>query len=164
MKSSDKFLIAIVAGAILLVVVTLVLALLQPKPTYRAEDTPEGVAHNYLLAIQQGDSARAYGYLSPTLKGYPASADAFGDQVRNYSFNFRLNENSAFAIQPAQINGDRADVPVQERRFNRGGWFTSSSNTSTFQVRLARDKELGAWKIIKSDAYWVYCWDAGGCR
>lgn len=163
MKSSDKFLIGIVVGAILLVAVSLVLALLQPKPTYRAEDTPEGIAHNYLLAIQQGEYTRAYGYLSPTLKGYPASALVFEDQVKSYSFAFR-DEQSAFSVQPALINGDRADVPVQERRFNRGVLFTSSSSMPTFQVRLARDKELGAWKIIKSGSYWVYCWDAGGCR
>ena len=53
MKSTDKVLIAIVAGIILLIIVAFVVALAKPEPTYQAEDTPEGVAYNYLLALQR---------------------------------------------------------------------------------------------------------------
>jgi hypothetical protein len=71
MKSTDKFLIGIVVGIVLLVVAAFVITLARPEPTYQVEGTPESVAHNYLLALQKEDYQRAYGYLSPTLKGYP---------------------------------------------------------------------------------------------
>jgi len=77
MKNTDKFLVGIVVGVVVLVATAFAVALLRPKPTYQLEDTPKGVAHNYLLALQQEDYKRAYGYLSPTIEGYPTSAEAF---------------------------------------------------------------------------------------
>ena len=53
MKTTDKILIGIVAGIILLIIVALVVTLSRPEPTYQPEDTPEGIAHNYLLALQK---------------------------------------------------------------------------------------------------------------
>ncbi|HOF89582.1 MAG TPA: hypothetical protein PLZ36_15990, partial [Armatimonadota bacterium] len=69
MHTSDKWLIGIVIGAALLVCAAVAVTVLRPKPAYRADDTPAGVTHNYLLALKQRDYARAYGYLSPTLSG-----------------------------------------------------------------------------------------------
>ena len=77
MKSTDRFLIGIVIGVVVLVIAAFGVAFLGPKPAYQSDDTPEGVAHNYLLAIQREDYARAYGYLSPDLRGYPASDEQF---------------------------------------------------------------------------------------
>ncbi len=99
MKSTDKVLIAIVAGIVLLIVVALVVTLTRPEPIYQAEDTPEGVAHNYLLALQKEEYERAYGYLSPTLEGYPASADRFVEDVEDNSWSFRLNTDTTLAIK-----------------------------------------------------------------
>lgn len=62
MKSSGKLLIDIVAGIAVLVLVAFVITLGRSQPTYQAEDTLEGVAYNYLLAIQKQDFERAYGY------------------------------------------------------------------------------------------------------
>jgi hypothetical protein len=55
MKKSDKFLIGIVVVVVLLIVVALVITLTRPEPSYQAEDTPESVAANYLLALQKRD-------------------------------------------------------------------------------------------------------------
>ena len=40
----------------LLVIVAIIAVLRQPEPEYMLDDIPEGVVHNYLLALQQGYS------------------------------------------------------------------------------------------------------------
>ena len=40
------------------------------KPVYGSEDTPEGVVHNYVLAVINQDYQKAYGYLAD-LKNKP---------------------------------------------------------------------------------------------
>ncbi len=166
MKNTDKFLTGIVIGVVLLVGAAFAVALMRPKPVYRSEESPDGVAHNYLLALQQRDYDRAYTLLSPAIKSYPASAEAFaGDiQNKNNSWNFRLDDTSTtLAVDSARITGDQATVTVRETHFNQGGLFDSNQYTNTFEMRVRR--EDGVWRITGSDAYWAYCWDDPlGCR
>lgn len=157
MKTVDRFLIGIVAGVILLVVVAFAVAFLRPKPAYQPEDTPEGVAHNYLFALQQQDYARAYGYLSPAISGYPRSAEAFADDVDDYRWRFGEASNT-LQVESGSIAGDRAVVSVRETVFREGGLFDSSQYSSTFEMTLRRDSKSGAWKVVESDSYWVECW------
>lgn len=164
MKNTDKFLIGIIVGAVLLVGVAFIVALMRPKPSYQPEDTPEGVAHNYLFALQQGDHKRAYNYLSPTLTGYPASADKFATDLDKYAWQLNdLNKGSvALTVESARLSDDRAEVSVKETRFYQGGLFDSNEYSTTFGMTLHR--ENGAWKITASDSYWPYCWDSkAGC-
>jgi hypothetical protein len=164
MKSTDKFLIGIVGGVILLIVVAFAVAFLRPKPTYLPDDTPEGVAHNYLFALQQKDYARAYGYLSPTLSGYPKSAEAFASDASDYNWNFGDGSNT-LQVESSSITGDRAVVLVRETVFYEGGLFNSSQYANTFEMTLQRDPKSGAWKIVESDSYWAWCWNnSDGCR
>jgi hypothetical protein len=165
MKDTDKFLIGIVVGVLLLVGVALALVWLHPKPTYRAEDTPEGVAYNYLLALQEKDYTRAYGYLLPTLKGYPASVDVFTANIRSNKWSFALDDNSVtLAIQSVRlISADKADVSVKETHFYEGGFLFGYQYASTFQMELQRQD--GAWKIVASDRYFASCWNQkDGCK
>jgi len=164
MKSTDKFLIGIVGGVILLIVVAFAVAFLRPKPTYLPDDTPEGVAHNYLFALQQKDYARAYGYLSPTISGYPKSAEVFADDVNDYSWYFGEASNT-LQVESSSTTGNRAVVSVRETVFYEGGLFNSSQYANTFEMTLRRDPKSGAWKIVESDSYWAWCWsNRGGCR
>ena len=154
MKKSDKILAGIVIGIVLLVGVAFAVALTRPKPDYREEDTPEGVAHNYLLALQQEDYERAYGYLSTSMSDYPLSLRIFTDDIENYS---DADVNSTTQVDtPATIKGDRATVKVQHTRFYQGGLFSSRSYSSTFDMTLV--KEEGKWRIIASDRYWSWRW------
>ncbi|MFQ5854248.1 MAG: hypothetical protein ACE5LU_01190 [Anaerolineae bacterium] len=158
MKGTDRFLIGIVAGVVLLVGVAFAVAFLRPEPSYRPEDTPEGVAHNYLFALQQEDYARAYGYLSPTLKGYPASVEIFTEDIHDHRWSFRTDRDSVtLEVESARITGNRVLVSVRETRFYGRRLFDSSQYTNTFDMKLQR--ENGAWKIIASDSYWLECWD-----
>jgi hypothetical protein len=137
MKSTDRFLIGIVVGIILLVVAAFVVTLTRPEPTYQAED----VAHNYLLALQEEDHQRAYGYLSPTLEGYPVSVERFAENVEDSRWRFRLDADTTLAVESVRVTGNRAVVDVRESRFH------------------------GEWKIVDSDYYFARCWkDSKGCK
>lgn len=156
MKSSDKFLVGIVVGIVLLIVAAFVVTLTRPEPTYQAEDSPEGVTHNYLLALQKQDYRRAYGYLSPTLEGYPASAERFAEDVGDSSYRFRLDEDTTLAVESARVTGNRAVAKVRESRFHSGDLFDSSQHTTVFEVKL--QIEDGEWKIVDADYYFFRCW------
>lgn len=163
MKSTDKFLIGIVVGIVLLVVAAFVVTLTRPEPTYQAEDTPEGVAHNYLLALQEGNYRRAYGYLSPTIKGYPVSAERFAEDVEDYPWQFRMDTDTALAVESARVTDNQAMVKVRESRFYGRGLFDSGQTTTVFKMEL--QLEDGEWKIVDADYYFAWCWTySDGCR
>ena len=160
MKKTDKILIAIVGGIVLLVVVAFAVALSKPKPTYQAEDKPEGVAFNYLFALKQKEYERAYGYLSPDLRGYPKDVDAFVGDVRDRSWQFNgLNDSSTtLEVDSVEKIGSRADVRIIETHFYEGDLFNSGSYTSNFVITLRPDA-AGNWKIVEANDYWDSCWD-----
>ncbi|OGO17301.1 MAG: hypothetical protein A2Z14_17345 [Chloroflexi bacterium RBG_16_48_8] len=163
MRSSDKFLIAIVAGVILLIGIAFTVVLLQPEPTYQSEDTPEGVAHNYLLALQKEDYDRAYTYLSETLPGYPKDLSEFTQSIERYSWNFQTRADTTLTIDSVELNGSHATVTVRENRFHERGLFESSQGISIFGMHLLLDQ--GKWVITDSDDYFVWCWGSEtGCQ
>jgi len=168
MKKTDKLLIGIVAGIILLVVVAFWVALSKPKPTYQAEDKPDGVAFNYLFALQQKDYERAYGYLSPAIKGYPVDAEKFADDIRDnkWSFNGLDDSNTTVQVSSSDVTGNRADVKIEETHFYGGDLFNNGQYTNNFSMTLRQD-ENGNWKIEESDSFWFHCWSTPrdyGCQ
>ena len=164
MKTADKVLIGIVIGIGLLIIAALVVTLVKPEATYRAEDTPEGVAYNYLLALQMGEYERAYGYLYPTLDGYPASLTQFEMDIHSNSWKFRLNQEVTISVEEATINGRDASVAVYESRFQGGDLFNSGQSINAFDMELRRDVNF-QWKIVYSPYYFARCWtDERGCK
>jgi hypothetical protein len=162
MKQTDRFLLAIIAGVVVLVAVALALALTRPAQGYLPETTPGAVAHNYLLAIKQRDDARAYGYLSPELSGHPATLDEFAADIDRYSWSFS-RDSATISVGSERISAERAVVTIDETRFYEGGLFSSSQYTTSFSVTLRRQGE--GWKIISADSYWALCWSEGEpCR
>ena len=159
MKKTDKILIGIVSGVILLVVVAFIFALIKPKPAYQAEDEPGGVAFNYLFALQQKDYERAYGYLSSSIKGYPKDVEVFADDIRDASWQFRgVNDSSTtLEIDSVSISEKRADVKIRETHFYEGDLFNSGQYSSTYDMTLRLDGN-GQWKIVEAHSYWLHCW------
>ncbi len=156
MKQVDRFLLAIIAGVVLLVVVALAMALTRTPQGYLPDTTPDGVAHNYLLALKQGDSARAYGYLAPDLAGYPPTVDDFvADIDSRYSWAFN-RDSATISVGEPRITGDRATVTVSEARFAEGGLFSSVQYGSSFGMTLRRQGD--AWRLVSADSYWAACW------
>lgn len=163
MKNTDKFLIGIVAGIVALVIAAFVVTLTRPEPTYQPEDTPKGVTHNYLLALQKEEYERAYGYLSPTLDGYPADVDEFIEAMADHSWRFRLDTDATLAVESDRVTGSRATVKVRESRFRGGGLMDSSQSVTQFDMEL--QLEEGVWKIVDADYYFASCWKSNeGCQ
>ena len=166
MKGNNKFLLSIVLGVVLLVVVTFAVILRRPAPTYQLDEQPGGVAHNYLLALQRQEFERAYGYLSPTLKGYPPSVDRFAADILDNRWDFQFNNNTSVSvvIDSVQVIGEEAVISVRQTTFYRDGFLSSNQYTTTFTMRLRLAQPDGAWKIIDSESYWLNCWqEAEGC-
>ena len=155
MKQTDRFLLAIIAGVVALVVIALALALTRTPQGYLPDTTPSGVAHNYVLALKQGDDERAYGYLSSELVGYPATVDAFAADTERYSWEFS-RDSATLAVGDARVTDERAVVTLSETRFSEGGLFGSNQYTTSFNVTLRRQSE--AWKIVSAASYWAACW------
>lgn len=167
MKGTDKLLVAIIVGVLVTVVAAVIVVVRRPPPTYREENTAEDTVHNYLLALEQQDYARAYGYISPSLKGYPASIDRFIEQVHGNNYMFPLSDDSTtLEIESSRNIGasdDLMQVSVRRTTFSKGGLFGSSQYSSLDDVQVQR--ENGAWKIRQADRYFLSCWtQATGCK
>jgi hypothetical protein len=161
MKGSDRFLLAIVAGIVVLVLAAFVVVAVRPKPGYQPDDTPQGVVNNYIFALNQVDYAHAYTYLDPGLRGYPRDVDAFTHDIQQYGY-FGTGDSVTLEVQDTQLTGQRATVTVLKTVFYQSGLLDSSQYSNSFQFRLALDE--GAWHITDGDDYWVWCWnDRGGC-
>ena len=148
----DRFLTAIVVGIGVLIVSALAVYFTrQGAGSYVAEDTPEGVVHNYVLAVLNKDYPKAYGYLAglnnkPTL-----------DQFRQAFAVGRLNPaGSSIQIGKSTVSANDASVEVD--MVNQPGDPFSSSYNNVGTAQLVR--EGGAWKISAMPTYnlWDYSW------
>jgi len=166
MKLTDKFLFAIAVGVVILVAALLISAVLYFKPfLYQADDTPEGVVHNYLLALQRQDYERAYSYLSPSLAGYPATVERFAADVDRFAVDVNhppydvnwYKGDVSLTVEPEWATGDDAGVMVHRTKTRNGDLFDGGQDSYTFYVGLRR--ENGAWKIEFAEWYWSYCWN-----
>lgn len=163
MKSTDRILLGIVIGIVILVITALVAVLVGPEPEYRPDDSPENVAHNYLLALQNLDYERAYNYLSPYLNGYPFTLEKFTNNIQEYSWSFRSGESVTLSVEKAVVIGKTAIVTISESRFRSGDLFNSSQRTSVFEMKLRLEGD--SWKVAYAPSYFVPCWaQAGGCK
>ena len=156
MKTTDKFLIGIVVTIILIVIAAIAVTLARPEKTYLADDAPENVVHNYLLALQKKEYARAYGYLSPDLPGYPGYLEAFKKDIASYSWQFRNDQRASFTIEGVEKYSEQAIVKVLKTQFYDGDIFSSGQYISTFEMEVVLID--GQWKIEGGDDYFIWCW------
>src|SRR5512143_3810608 len=119
----DRFLTGILIGIALLIVAALaVFFTRQREGTYVSESTPDGVVHNYVLAILQKDYQKAYGYLAD-LDNKPTFS-----QFRQAFAVGRLNPSgSGIKVGSAVITGDDATVDVS-MVYTPGDPFSSGNN------------------------------------
>ena len=148
----DRFLTGILIGIGVLVVIALaVFFTRKDSQTYVSEDTPEGVVHNYVLAILNKDYEKAYGYLAD-LKNKP-NYDEFRRPFLN---GYVRPEDTAVDVGVSEISGDEASVEVSQI-YNSGDPF-SSGYRDTQRAILVRQN--GAWRLSNLPAYnfWYYDW------
>lgn len=148
----DRFLTGILVGIGVLVIVALVVFFTrQDTQSYLPDDTPEGVVHNYVLAVINRDYEKAYGYLAD-LKDKPTY-----EEFRRPFLNGYVNPaNTAVDVGEAEISGDEASVEVAQI-YNTGDLFSSGSRDVQRAILL---NESGAWRISSMPAYnfWDYSW------
>lgn len=148
----DRFLLGILIGIGVLVVVALTLFFVRKDNalSYGPEDTPEGVVHNYVVAIFQRDYGKAYGYLAdnkdkPTLEQF---LEAF---LRNYI----TTENNAVDFGETQISGDKAYVTVYIQYVSNDPFSSGYRN----EERATLVKQNGKWKIEAMPSnFWYWDW------
>src|SRR5512139_201196 len=148
----DRFLTGILVGIAVLVVVALaVFFIRRDNQSYTSEDMPEGVVHNYVLAVLNGDYEKAYGYLAdldhkPT---YEQFRDAFIKGVVNPN-------NSAVDIGSSEVSDNTASVEVA-LIYNPSDPFSTGYRDVQRAVLV---KQNGAWKLSSMPGYyfWDYSW------
>jgi len=148
----DRFLTGILVGIGLLVVVALAVFFTRKDgQTYILDNTPEGVVHNYVLAVLNKDYEKAYGYLAD-LEYKPTYAD-----FRRAFLNGEVNpQNQAVDIGASEIVGDTATVELALIYNASDPFSTGYRNTQTADLV----KQDGTWKLTLMPQYnfWGYNW------
>lgn len=147
----DKFLTGILVGIGALIVLALALFFLrQDRRDYLPEDTPEGVTHNYVLAILDRDYEKAYGYLAD-LKYKPTY-----EEFRQSFLNGMVNpEGMGLGVGEAEIHGDEAVVNVTIY-YSYSDPFSTRTGYTESALLVEQD---GAWKVSKMPGnFWDWNW------
>jgi len=148
----DRFLTGILIGIGVLVVVALaVFFTRKDTQTYISENAPEGVVHNYVLAILNKDYEKAYGYLADI--EYKPTYEEFRRPFLNGYVN---PDNSAVDVGVSEISGDEASVEISQI-YNASDPFSSGYRDSQRAILVMQN---GVWKLSNMPAYnfWDYSW------
>ena len=148
----DRFLTGILIGIAALVVIALaVFFSRRGTQAYISEETPEGVVHNYVLAVLNKDYEKAYSYLAdlenkPT---YEQFRDAFLKGIVNPN-------NSAVDVGKSEITGDTASVEVALIYSQSDPFSTGYRDVQ----RAILVKQSNTWKLSSMPGYyfWDYNW------
>lgn len=145
----DRFLTGILVGIAVLVVVALVIFFIRKDTqSYIPEDAPEGVVHNYVLAVLNDDYKKAYSYLAD-LNNKPTY-----EQFRNAFIQGLVNpNNSSVDIGSSEVDGDIASVEVA-MIYNPSDPFSTGYRDVQ---RALLVKQGSAWKLTYMPYY--YFWD-----
>ena len=147
----DRFLTGILIGIGLLILLALGLFFTrQDKRDYVAETTPDGVVHNYVLAVLNKDYQKAYGYLAD-LEHKPTY-----EEFRQSFFNGMIRpEDTGVDVGAAEINDDEAIVTMT--LFYSYSDPFSSGYESTDRALLV--EQNGKWKLNSMPYnFWDYNW------
>lgn len=147
----DKFLTGILIGIGVLVLLALALFFTrQDQREYLAEDTPEGVAHNYVLSVLNKDYEKAYGYLAD-LKYKPTY-----EEFRQSFLNGMVNpEGTGLDVGEAMITGDEAVVDLTIY-YSYSDPFSSRTGSPDRALLVDQD---GTWKVSSMPYnFWDYNW------
>ncbi len=148
----DRFLTGILIGiAVLIVAALAVFFARQDQATYVSGQTPDGVVHNYVVAVLKKDYQKAYGYLAD-LDNKP-TYDEFRKAFAVGSVN---PSNIGIKIGAADVTGDDASVEVSTVNTPSDPFSESYNNVGSAQLV----KQSGVWKISSMPAYnlWDYSW------
>ncbi len=148
----DRFLTGILVGIGVLIVAALVVFFTrQNQPSYSGQDTPDGVVHDYVLAVLNKDYQKAYGYLAD-LDNKPTFA-----QFRQAFAVGKMNPgDTGIKIGAVSTTGEDATVEVSMVYAASDPFSSGYSNVGTAQLI----RQGGVWKISSMPTYniWDYSW------
>ena len=147
----DRFLMGILIGIGVLIITALaVFFIRKDSQTYIADDLPEGVVHNYIVAILNKDYEKAYGYLAD-LDHKPTF-----EEFRNAFVTGGLNPNdSAVDVGESEITGDDAYVEVA-LIYNPSDPFSTGYRDVQRAILV---REGGEWKLSSMPVYYLWGYD-----
>ena len=148
----DRFLLGILIGIAVLVAAALaVFFTRQQQVSYRPEQAPHDVVHNYVLAILNKDFEKAYGYLAD-LKDKPS----FEDFRQAFAVGRLTPGQNGIKIGGSDVTADSASVEVI-MVYTPGDPFSPGyDNVGSAQLL----RQSGAWKLSSMPAYnlWDFGW------
>ncbi len=147
----DKFLTGILIGIGVLILLALGLFFMrQDKRDYVAEAGPDGVVHNYVLAVLNKDYQKAYGYLAD-LENKPTY-----EEFRQSFFNGAVNPGDVGVdIGSVETNKDEAIVSLSMYYSNSDPFSSRYSN----EDRALLVEQSGEWKLNSMPYnFWDYNW------
>jgi hypothetical protein len=148
----DRFLVGILIGIAVLIVAALVVFFVrQDRLAYMSDDTPDGVVHNYVLAVLNKDFQKAYNYLAD-LDHKPTF-----DEFRQAFAVGRLTPGDAgIKVGSADVTGDSASVDVSMLYTPSDPFSAGTDNVGSAELI----RQNGAWKISSMPVYnlWDYGW------
>jgi hypothetical protein len=149
----DRFLIGIVAGTILLVIISVVVVFMlgRPRSAPPADpSTPAGVVQAYIEALRDNDVARSRTYLTSQARAQAEARD------KNSTYHPSPQDNVRIVVEQVSATETRAEVKVTTSRFYASADpFSSSTSHRDTTVILVR--EDGAWRITEPlETYGIY--------
>jgi hypothetical protein len=150
----DRFLIGILAGIGLLVVLSLAVFFIRnDAATYGPEDSPEGVLHNYVLALQNRDYERAYTFLS----GFAGKPDL--SRFRQAFTDYQKREVSQTGVEmtSTSLSHDGQSAQVSLALLHGGSGLFDEGYRENNSATLVL--ENGVWKVASvAYPFWSYEW------
>lgn len=142
----DRFLLAIVAGTLLLVVVGVVVVFMfgRTRAAPPADPNgPAGVVYSYVEAIRAGDVDRARGFLTAS-----ALAD-FDNRTRTSPVRPSSDDRVRIVVETITATETTAEVKITISHFYaRSDPFSSNTSHRSLTARLIR--EDGTWKMSQA--------------
>jgi hypothetical protein len=135
-----------------LVILSLVVFFLRrDTQQYGAEDDPQGVLRNYVLALQKSDFQRAYNYLEQGM--YPINFDQFQDV-----FLTHRQELARISVRLGSVEKTDRKAVVSLTLIHPANGLFSNGWRENSSALLVQD-ENGAWKITRmSYPFWGPDW------
>lgn len=153
MLKTDRFLLAILAGLIILAIIALVVVLsYQQSEQVFDSSSPEYVVQRYVLAIQAADWEQAYGFLAD-LEGKPTLAEFQRAWLSQGSYSNR----ASLRIGTSLVVDDEATVSLTVLNAYRGPFFFDRVDERPDAARLVRGE--GGWGIAQMPwEFWQGNW------
>jgi hypothetical protein len=151
LMKQDRFLIGILIGIAVLIILALVVFFTrQDNLVYLADETPEGVVQNYVVALHRRDFEKAYSYLAD-LPQKP-TPEQFHQSFLNHSVD---PANAGLEVGKAEISGESASVSLGVI-YNPGDPFSSGYRNVDY-AQLVRQN--GQWKLKQMPFnFWASDW------